>query len=114
MRPPTTPSAGFPARRLKDSPLWRTMSAERSEPHSMPARAATILSICSWRRRMGRTNERLGERGEGTGLREGKARGGAPALCEERAAALDGAVELVEEGVVEHTEDGALARDEPD
>lgn len=63
---------------------------------------------------MGRTNERLGERGEGTGLREGKARGGASALREERAAALDGAVELVEEGVVEHAEDGALARDEPD
>lgn len=63
---------------------------------------------------MGRTNERLGERGEGTGLREGKARGGASALCEERAAALDGAVELVEEGIVEHAEEGTLARDEPD
>lgn len=80
----------------------------------MPARAAVIVSICPWRHRMGRTDERLGERGEGTGLREGKARGGASALREERAAALDGAVELVEEGVVEHAEDGVLARDESD
>lgn len=36
MRPPTTPSFGFPASRLNESPLAWMMSFERSEPHSIP------------------------------------------------------------------------------